>query len=94
MLFEQNNEKVSRASIRSTVVGNAKVMSYDDIVEAQRRREVKGIASKTLPKGGCNRDPSADSHARTDPVVMEMDKGQREINALGLKDFCSILHFT
>ncbi|EXJ73897.1 uncharacterized protein A1O5_02191 [Cladophialophora psammophila CBS 110553] len=31
LLFEQNNEKVSRTSIKCTVVGNAKIMSYDDI---------------------------------------------------------------
>jgi DDE superfamily endonuclease len=34
LLFEQNNEKTTRISIRSTVTGNAKVMCYDDIIEA------------------------------------------------------------
>jgi len=35
LLFEQNNEKAMRDSTRGTVVGKAKVMSYDDILEAQ-----------------------------------------------------------
>ena len=34
LLFEQNNEKTTRTSIKVTVVGTAKVMSYEDIVEA------------------------------------------------------------
>jgi hypothetical protein len=41
LLFEQNNEKTTRLSIRSTATGTAKVMAYDDIVEAQRKRDVK-----------------------------------------------------
>jgi hypothetical protein len=35
-LMEQNNEKTSRASVRSTVVGGPKVMTYDDIIERQQ----------------------------------------------------------
>lgn len=34
LLFKQNNEKTTRLSVRSTVIGNANVMTYDDIVEA------------------------------------------------------------
>ena len=30
LLFEQNNEKATRKSIRATVVGSARVMSYED----------------------------------------------------------------
>jgi len=41
LLFEQNNEARSRISAKSTVVGKAKVMSYEDIVEAQKKRDAK-----------------------------------------------------
>jgi hypothetical protein len=34
LLFEQNNEKTTRLSTKATVVGTAKVMSYDYIVKA------------------------------------------------------------
>lgn len=47
VLLEQNNEKKTRQSVRSTVVGKAKVMSYEDIVEARKKREKKE-ASKVL----------------------------------------------
>ena len=43
LLFEQNNEKTTRLSVRSTVVGNAKVMTYDNIVEAQKKCDVKEV---------------------------------------------------
>jgi hypothetical protein len=45
LLFTQNNEKVSRKSARSTVVNTAKVMSYEDIVEAQTNRDAKAAKS-------------------------------------------------
>jgi hypothetical protein len=41
ILHEQNNETKTRQSFRSTVVGRAKVMSYEDIVEARKKREEK-----------------------------------------------------
>ena len=44
LLFEQNNESNCRQSTRSTVVGKAKVMSYEDIVEAQAKRDAKEAA--------------------------------------------------
>src|ERR1700742_4070718 len=36
-LLQQNDEKERRKEARRMKVGNAKVMSYEDIVEAQRR---------------------------------------------------------
>ena len=39
LLFEQNNEKTIRSSVKSTVIGNAKVMSYDEIEKARRKRD-------------------------------------------------------
>jgi hypothetical protein len=40
-LFEQNNESIYRQSTRSAVVGKAKVMSYNNIIEAQAKRDAK-----------------------------------------------------
>ena len=36
LVFEQNNEKAARKSIKATVVGSARVRSYGDIVEEQK----------------------------------------------------------
>jgi hypothetical protein len=44
LLFEQNNEKTTRQLTGSTVVGHAKVMSYEDILEAQRKRDAKTVS--------------------------------------------------
>ena len=43
LLFEQNNKKKTRTSIKATVVGSAKVLSYEDIAEVLRKRDVKDI---------------------------------------------------
>ena len=46
LLFEQNNEKATRKSIRATVVGSVRAMSYEDIVEAQKQRNIKEAAAE------------------------------------------------
>jgi hypothetical protein len=52
LLFAQNNEKVSRKSARSTVVGTAKVISYEDIVETQTNRDAKAAGRISKRKSG------------------------------------------
>jgi hypothetical protein len=46
LLFKQNNEAKRRKSTKSTVVGKAKVMSYEDIVEAREKRASKEAAKE------------------------------------------------
>jgi hypothetical protein len=58
LLFEQNNEKATRKSIKATVVGSARVMSYEDIVEAQKQRDIKEAAEVTRGRRS-KRNPSA-----------------------------------
>ena len=41
LLFEQNCERNVRKSVRSKILGTAKVMSYEDLVEAERLRDEK-----------------------------------------------------
>lgn len=36
-LVKQSNEDNMRASVRSTVVGKARIMSFEDIIEAQKK---------------------------------------------------------
>ena len=43
LLFEQNNEKTTRDSVKATVVGKAKIMCFEDIVEAQKKRDKKEV---------------------------------------------------
>jgi hypothetical protein len=59
LLFEQTNEKTNekttRLSIRSTVTGTAKVMTYDDIIEAQRKCDIKEAITTGAKQGNRKR---------------------------------------
>jgi hypothetical protein len=48
LLFEQNNKKTTRNSIKATVVGSARVLSYKDIVEAQKKRDEKEAGAEAV----------------------------------------------
>jgi hypothetical protein len=93
LLFEQNNESNRRQSTKSTVVGKAKVMSYEDIVEAQARRDAR---EAILVKG--KRGPKRKSSTS---VVMEakrtrsseVEVAEDKIKAMGLENHCSVLQF-
>jgi hypothetical protein len=87
LLFAQNNEKVSRKSARSTVVGTAKVMSYEDIVEAQTNRDAK--AAGRIPKRKSALTAGQERGSRS----QEVEKAEEEIRTLGLANYCSVLHF-
>lgn len=87
LLFAQNNEKVSRKSERSTVVGTAKVMSYEDIVEAQTNRYAK-VAGR-IPK----RESAPTAGQERGPRSQEVEKSEAKIRILGLVKYCSVLHF-
>ena len=92
MLFEQNNEKTSRMSVRSTVVGSARVMSYEDIVEAQRKRDIKDGAG-ARPNQKSSQRTRCKSTRSEKSLAEEVEDGSCEIKALGLEQYCSILHF-
>lgn len=50
ILFDQNNKKLSRSSTKSTVIGTARIISYDDIVEAQKKCEAKKLSASRLSR--------------------------------------------
>jgi hypothetical protein len=94
LLFEQNNERTTRLSVKATVVGTAKVMSYDAIVQAQEKRDAKETNTPNQPQRGRKRQATAaieDQHKR--PRLEEVEKANREIEALGLRKYCSIIQF-
>ncbi|KAL8695782.1 MAG: hypothetical protein Q9201_007958, partial [Fulgogasparrea decipioides] len=90
LLFEQNNEKTTRSSTRSTVVGTAKVMTYDDILEVQRKRDMKEARTTGAKIAGRRRQTTATGRSRKS-CVEELEYGRHEIKALGLKKYCSVL---
>ncbi|KAH9205436.1 hypothetical protein DL95DRAFT_491157, partial [Leptodontidium sp. 2 PMI_412] len=64
LLFEQNNEKAARKSIRATVVGSARVMSYEDIVQAQKQRDIKEAAAEATRGRRLKRQPKSSGRDR------------------------------
>ncbi|KAJ5240569.1 uncharacterized protein N7469_002160 [Penicillium citrinum] len=85
ILFEQNNEKTSRQSSGQTVVGHAKVMSYDDIVEAQRRRDLAAAKPSSTHK----RRSKAENQLLS--KMEEKRKAEQEIQVWDMNDYCSVL---
>jgi hypothetical protein len=94
LLFEQNNERTTRLSTKATVIGTAKVMSYDEIVKAQQRRDAREGVTPSQPQRGRKRQTSAMTRDQSKrPRIEEAEKANREIEALGLERYCSVLQF-
>ncbi|KAJ5904761.1 uncharacterized protein N7473_001677 [Penicillium subrubescens] len=85
ILFEQNNEKSCRQSTGQTVVGHAKVMSYEDIVEAQKKRDM------TVAKKGPTRKKRSKAGDKLLTKMEEKRKAEQEIQAWNISDYCSVL---
>jgi hypothetical protein len=90
LLFEQNNEKMTRSSVRSTVTGTAKIMTYEDIMEAQRKRDIKEATTAAAKTAGRKRQ-NAGIGGNKRSSAEELEHGRREIRALGLEEYCSVL---
>jgi hypothetical protein len=67
-------------------------MTYDDIVEAQSKRDVKEGATTGARKGSRKRKNPANAERKRSRVE-ELENGRREIAELGLEEFCSVLQF-
>jgi hypothetical protein len=94
-LFKQNDKAKRRKSTKSTVVGKAKVMSYEDIVEAQGKRTAKEAARETAAALG-KRDRKRKSPALVGMKAKkartsEAEVAEDEIAAGGMEDYRSVL---
>ena len=87
----QNNEKKAREAAKSAVVGNAKVISYPDIEEARKKRDLK-IAGKAGGRGRKLKRKLEDSQppAKKQPRTDEQVLAEREVVASGMQDFCTV----
>lgn len=95
LLFEQNNEKTTRTSIKATVVGTAKVLSYEDIVEAQRKPDIKeaeAVAVRDRQTLECKQSTSSQVIGKRSRRH-EKEEAIEQIRALGLEKYCSVLEF-
>jgi len=95
LLFKQNNEKNVRQSIKATVVGSARVLSYKDIIEAQRQRDIKEVRGQACQgRRGPKRSRSSPAQlAGKRTRSQEIEEAENEIREAGLKKYCSVLSF-
>jgi hypothetical protein len=68
--------------------GNARIMTYEDIVRAEQKRAAKEVDAPGAKRGGRRaQKPGEAKRSRVD----ELELGKREIKALGLEEYCSVL---
>ena len=104
-LMKQNNEKKTRQQVRAMKIGHAKVMGYEDIVEALRARDVQEAEKgrkraereekkkkKATGKAAnkISKPRAAKSNKkRSGRVASESETWLREIEAAGMSAYCS-----
>jgi hypothetical protein len=91
LLFNQNNEAKRRRSTKSTVIGKAKVTSYEDIEEARGKRAAKEAAkaSGKCGRGRLRKNPVRTAGLKTKRTRRsEAEIAEDEVAALGLGDYC------
>jgi hypothetical protein len=66
-------------------------MTYEDIVRAEQKRAVK-VSAKGIKRGGRRPKGLKAGEGKRSPAD-ELEMGNREIEALGLKEYCSVLQF-
>jgi hypothetical protein len=88
-LFKQNNESHTRESSNSNMVGKAKIMSYEDIQEAQRKRDEKD-ATGTGRRGRKRKNSTPQSGVEKKSREEEVAQAHSEIQACGLEAHCSV----
>jgi hypothetical protein len=93
LLFEQNNEKATCTLIKATVVGTAKVMSYEDIVEAQQKRDMKDAETVAVRGRRTKRNRALSKIIGKRTRSREQDEAVEEIRALGMEEYCFVLKF-
>jgi hypothetical protein len=93
LLFKQNDEAKRRQTAKSTVVGKAKVMSYEDIEVAKSKRAAKeaakdGAAAKG--KRGRKRKSPTNDIAKAKKARSEVEIAKVDIAATGMGDYYSV----
>jgi hypothetical protein len=99
LLFQQNNEAKCRQSTKSTIVGKARVISYEDIVEARGKRAEKEAAKVAAKEAAAGKGKLGRKRKSPAPVEAKAKKARRseaevaedEIAAGGMGNYCSVL---
>jgi len=93
-LLEQNDEKRSRKSLKRTVVGRGKIMSYEDIVAVREQRAEREGAKKGKQSAKVRRRAvKAAGREAKSPLSTEFQAAEAEIRTMGLEKRCAVLRF-
>jgi hypothetical protein len=68
------------------MVGKARIMSYEAIVEAEQKQAAKAAIAGAKRGKGRLQNSTASKRSRAE----EIELGKREIEALGLAQYCSV----
>jgi hypothetical protein len=81
--------------ISQFTVGSARVLSYEDIVEAQRQRDIKEARGQACQgRRGPKRSQSSPAQVTGKRTrSQEIEEVENEIREAGLKKYCSVLSF-
>jgi hypothetical protein len=94
ILEKQNNEKKVRQAARSTVVGQGKVFSWDDIVAARQKQDQKAVSKQSkrtkLVQKTKGKASDVESRRRKRLETDEIAEAEREISKTGMASFCSV----
>jgi hypothetical protein len=93
-LVVQNREKKIRKSTKATKVGTAKIMSYEDIVQAKAKRDEKAVKTSSRKprkqKGAAKPLPEFS----TKPFhQVELEIAERQIASSEFSEYCNVLCF-
>ncbi|EGP82443.1 uncharacterized protein MYCGRDRAFT_51677, partial [Zymoseptoria tritici IPO323] len=87
-----NNEKKTRQYVKEKKIGDAKVISYKDIVEAVRVRAHKDAEKKEKAiRKKAPKVSKRQAKKREYTAAGEAEEGLQEIEGAGLSAYCSIL---
>jgi len=73
-LIKMNDEAKPRRSTKSVVLGKAKIMSYEDLQEARKKRAAKDAAAAVKPKRGRKRKNGPEAELEPKAKVARMSE--------------------
>jgi hypothetical protein len=88
LLFQQNNERAVRVSTKATIIGNARVIKYEDLVkerEVPDEKELKPKAPRGRPRLKRDQQNSPKLEPKRKLRTSEREEAVREIEAAGLE---------
>jgi hypothetical protein len=91
LLFERNNERNCRESIRSTQVGEANVITYSDIIEAWAKRDAKEAAAQERKRGVKRKGGQSKQILAKRTRKSGLEVAEDEIEAMGPEEYCTVL---